>query len=320
MSDQIFMTTPERYLAVSPMSIEDLAKAERFVSDVEKLTTHENYRSVGVVAGHTLTQMAIEVGRAALSAAQLRGEDVGLVLFSHHWEDEEWHLLQPFRMHHALGLRGAAEVLEVRTGNAGSMTRAIGLASQLLKADAGLGNVLVVGSDKVNRRVMRRRFGNQVFGDAAAAVVIGLRPAAYRLLDVTTVPVSSRYHNLEEFNGRVEAAWIDELQRTVSETFGQFLGAQKLTREDIGAVVVPNLGPVLFSRLVAATGIEAERFHMSSRPLIAHAVTCDAFFNLALAAESGAMEDRPVVLISAGLGGSFHIVLLNPNRTTEPRS
>jgi 3-oxoacyl-[acyl-carrier-protein] synthase III len=307
--DEVYLSVPTPYIPASSITIEDLARTERFSDDAERLREVERFDRISVAASETQTELAIAAGKAALEANSVDPSAVGLAFYCHHWEDEEWNHVHPFRIHHELGLSPATEVLELRTGNGGSLLRAVDVAARLMRADSGLGTVLLLGSDKVNRLVMRRRFGNHVFGDAAVGFLLSRSPARFALVGDVAGTTFSRFNNIPMFRGSQEDAWADALTTESTVMLERLLADHGLTRDDLAAIVATNSGPFLLERLLRAMGIPADRLAIPSRPTVAQAVASDAMINLGLAGGAGKLGSH-VLVTTHGLGGSCHLMLL----------
>lgn len=306
---EVYLSAPTPYIPVSSITIEDLARTERFSEDAARLREIEHFDRISVAASETLTELAISAGKATLEANKVDPSAIGLVLYCHHWEDEEWNHVHPFRIHHDLGLSPASEVLELRTGNGGSLLRAADVAARLMRADPGLGRVLLLGSDKVNRLVMRRRFGNHVFGDAAVGLLLSRSPAQFALVGEVAGTTFSRFNNIPMFRGSQEDAWAEAVAAESAAMLEGLLERHGLGRDDLAAVVTTNSGPSLLGRLLDEMGIPADRLAIPSRKTVAQAVASDAMINLGLTG-GAAKAGSHILVMTHGLGGSCHLMLL----------
>lgn len=306
-----FLSLPRYYIPQDSITVDELGKVERFTSDVDRLSTREAYERISVASTETLTDMAALVGQLVLEREQLAPDDIGAVIFCHHWEDEEWHRLHPFRLHSALRLPSHVEVLELRTGNSGTLIKAVDMAILMLRGEEVLQNILIIGSDKINRRLMPRRYRNQIFGDAAVGCIVSRRDLAFQIISRAMPTVFSSFNDLQVLDGQSEAAWMAEMQRAVGSSLPALLNATNIDRDSIAVVIVPNAGPSMLDRIASVTGISQQRIRAPSRSRVAHAATSDIFLNLSQVSESGELTTgMHILLLALGLGGSCHVMLL----------
>jgi 3-oxoacyl-[acyl-carrier-protein] synthase III len=313
--EHFFLSNACQVIPETRLSLEELARTERFETDLPMLREAQRYEDIAVADGRTQTDLAIEAGMRLLSREGVCGRELGLVFYCHHWEDEEWHRLQPFRIHAALGLRRSVDTLELKTGNGGSVLKALGLAAGLMRGDPALDNVLVLGADKINRHVMRRRWGAQIFGDGASSILLRRHAGAFRVLVPHLSVTSPSFFDMSNFDRQMEATWLEDAKRSVAQLLRELQDSVTIAPARLDAVVTGNASPTILEQVLCAVEPFQPRIHAPSRRSMADAVTSDVLINLAMTVEAGALLPGSVVLLlSVARGASYRATLLGSSR------
>jgi 3-oxoacyl-[acyl-carrier-protein] synthase-3 len=183
---------------------------------------------------------------------------------------------------------------------------ALDLAGRLL---AGCGDpsalALVLAGEKTFTYDARLIPGTCVFGEAAAACLVGQNGERDRLLTYVT-------RNYGEFDGRISklpdlaAAFGKVYPDLLADIVIAALARVGLDLSDIALVLPHNVNKVSWRRLCRTVGLPLEKVLLDNVPVVGHSFCADAFLNYATALEQGRLNpgDRYLV-VAVGSGATF---------------
>jgi 3-oxoacyl-[acyl-carrier-protein] synthase III len=239
----------------------------------------------------------------------LAAGEVGAVLYSHQHEDRAWNRLGPFAIHQELELPSRCEVLEVRTGNSGSVLKSVHLARDLLCADPELKNILLIAADKVNHHVVRRKFGDVIWGDAAAAVVVKRTEDRFRLIGKPYSVVLPEFNTLPLFASGSEEAWSRSAAAGAADGLRAVLSDAGLKLSALDAVLTNNCSPALREAFARAANLPDNLVCAPTQCRVGTCTVTDILLNLNAFAVTARTGDT-IALVSLGLGASCHVQLV----------
>lgn len=289
--------------------------------------------------------MAVAAGREALERAQVRAEDLGLVLWCGAAVPE---YLMPTTAGAALAALGAggAHGFDVAQGCAAMLT-GLWAASSFLAFDPSLQHVLLLGADRWSSFTPHQVCDSVFFGDGGGAVVVSrgeqpLRLLAYQgitrgefsdlwRLDGGGIRARAAREQHAGTEGRVAGPRAEGPGGTGADHYrvvdperahGEFkeiyvpvildsirgaLRRAALEPDDIDFVSMVNANLRVLQVVLGELGIPEERSSADYLRRFGHFGAPDVFFNLFLALEQGRVRpgDR-VLLVSTGIG--FHWV------------
>jgi 3-oxoacyl-[acyl-carrier-protein] synthase-3 len=200
------------------------------------------------------------------------------------------------------GLRRAVVVglnQQACTGLLGSLQ----IARTLLLAEPETLRVLCVTADRFPAGALYEQSYNLI-SDGAAACVVSLEPAGYRLL---------AWHGIT--NGAMSQASDDEtvgsyfnyIHRLIQET----LAKAKLTIKDIAWVVPQNTNIKAWQILARLLPVDFSRVYFRSMPEVAHLISGDNIVNLKYLDQEGTIRPgEKALLVMAGYGLNWQCVIL----------
>ncbi len=274
--------------------------------------------------------MAVAAAREALERAQVRAEDVGLVLWCGAAVPE---YIMPTTAGAAQAALGAhsAHGFDVAQGCAAMLT-GLWTASSFLAFDTSLQHVLLLGGDRWSSFTPHQVCDSVFFGDGGGAVVVSRGDQPVRLLAYQGL-MRGEFSDLWRIDGGGVRARVAQEQAAGSDAdhyrvvdreraHGEFKeiyvpvivesirGALKraaLEPGDIDFVSMVNANLRVLQVVLGELGIPEERSSADYLRRYGHFGAPDVFFNLFLAMEEGKVQpgDR-VLLVSTGIG--FHWV------------
>lgn len=308
---EIHISRVHCHLPEQRIGVQELAKSERFRNDVARLEREGGYEAIVIATQDTLTTLAIAAGKKTLEAEEIAAESIGMAIFCHQWEDEQFHRLSVFRIHEALGLPSRTPIFELKMPNGSSMIRAIDLAHDLLTARPQLQNVLVIGADKINTRVMPRRNSNSIFADGAAGLIVWRQPRGYRLLGPAISQFAPHFHDLQMLDAAAELNMQTTMRTATASALNEALAAAAVAGADIKLVATQNRAAASIDRIVASAGLDPNRVWTRNLSRLGSLPTVDIFINLTdgqtgLQLQAGAIA----LLLSIGIGASCDLMLV----------
>jgi len=228
--------------------------------------------------GQRCSDLAVDASRAALAQAQVRPDELDLILLATASPDQ----LMPAtacRVQHVLGARNAA-AMDVAAACSGFVyTLCVG---QQFIASGQARSVLVVGAEVMSRIIdPTDRQCAVLFGDGAGACVLTASDGPYRLGKFWTRTYGEHYDSLMRQGGtdRVAAAEAQQSSRPYmrmdgrrvfraavegfSEAISQTAAANELVTEDFDWIVPHQANARIFAEVAARTEIPLDRFWLN---------------------------------------------------------
>lgn len=304
----IFLSGFQPVLPETRITLEELARTERFRAEVPRLTQDYGYAEVPVSARASALEMAIDAAGRTLAAEGIAPSEVDAVVYCHLWDTEDWQRLACFRIHDELGLARHCNVFEVRTSNSNGALQSLAVADAMIRSEQAR-TVLVLTADKVPTNFMPRRSGSRIFGDGACAFVVSSARPGWRLATPVRQRTLARHYKLREF-ASFESQMVLDNRTEVSALLVALFRDAAVRAEDIGLIVTPNYERRVWEWLFAAARLDAGAWQGQHLARNAHLPSADIPVNFAAALPSA--PKAPVLWLGVGIGSSYSAALLLP--------
>lgn len=194
---------------------------------------------------------------------------------------------------------------------------AVDLAGRLVEADADAHGApdeqplaLVLAGEKTFTRDARVAPEISVFGEGAAACLVGPGGGRDRVLSYRTAPRGEYDGRLAE-DPRLLSAFNRAYPELLEGVIREALAAADTRLEDLGLILPHNANQISWRTLSRRTGYPLERILLENVPEYGHCFAADAFINLHTARERGLLEPGERYLIAAaGLGAAFSAMVI----------
>jgi 3-oxoacyl-[acyl-carrier-protein] synthase III len=251
----------------------------------------------------TVLDMLLAAGEEAL-----RGADRSQVRYLIHAHTVQ--LVAPPGLRLVDALREKLGLSEARSFTMSHQTCVTGLyslltAETLLRAEPPHSTALVVIGEKVVSSVMQHLPETTIFGDAAAAGLLGLDGPGDAVLAVAHRTLGEFYESQNmppDLQGRYRQIYVPTLVSVMQEAVRQ----AGLEMADISLVLPHNVNRYSWSTAARLLGVPLSRIYLENVPRTGHCFCSDPFVNLSTARAEGAVKPGGIVLMtSAGQGGTF---------------
>jgi len=188
---------------------------------------------------------------------------------------------------------------------------AVDLAGRLLAEDGDPDALaLVLTGEKTFTRDARLVPGTSIFGEAAAACLVGSDGPADRVLSYAA---SIR----GEFDGRLDelpdmaARFEKEYPASLAEAISAAAAQAGVSVGELSLILPHNVNALSWQRLCRRIGFPVGRVLLDNVPVIGHAFCADSFINYATAVDRGLLRPGDRYLIAAaGLGATFSAMVV----------
>lgn len=310
------IAAPVAFLPEKIVSIDELAQAERFQRDVAELKSEFGYRQIYVAEQRDHVDLAVAAARKCLKLAGIESRRLSAVILASHFQNAGWERIAQLRIHAELALQSSAVVLDVTTGNCTGLLRALAVACGLMQAHPTWRQVLVIGSDCVDPRFVRRRIDKRVFGDGACALLVtrpdvpagGLRfllrtpPAAY---------ADPSFRDISQLDSRREQDMLRAFITGAESVVTQALNEAEISVDALSVVATTNYGTRFWDHVLARPTVPASLRFGETLPTVGHVPTSDVLYNLLAAHKAGrVVNGKSVLLLALGIGISCEAAVL----------
>lgn len=259
----------------------------------------------------TVVSLAVKAGEDCLRKSGVSAADVAMVLVASGSPDR--YCPGPATsVANALGM-GTAAALDLPVASAGSLAGLV-LAARL--AD-GLGNVLVIGSEIMSRRIERTPEGKNtaiLFGDGAGAVLVSRDSGFLRLADSCLHADGASAEALKIETGRIVmdgSVVIRHASKRMPEAIAELLERNAMAPDAVGTFLLHQANLNLVTRIAKTVGAPLERFYAN---IDCYGNTSSA--SMLIAADEwrqgGGGAEMPVMFSAFGVGFTWGAVLAVP--------
>jgi len=299
----LYLTIAPPILPSTSQSVQNLATLERFVKEAATLCDLDGFSNIPVERNGDNIDAAVRAWK------RLREEFTGayiepaIFFLMGVMEDAGWERLQNFRFSAEAALSSRAQVLQIKSGNSCMPLSILTLASAML-ARAPQTIVGMVASEKVNSRFVRRRFGSQIFGDAAIAATLSAaqlteKLPTLRLLGEPAVRNDPRFFEILSGGMIQDTEFLKSVCKLSQEVIRSTLDNAGIAPKNVTLCCTQNLSERLFRHIEANLDLPGKPLRF--REQIAHVPCVDILANLSLAWSAGRLP-RSSVVLTLGLG------------------
>lgn len=305
----IWLQGLEYFLPEKIASIDELARIERFQSDLPMIKDTLGYRQVHVATQDDNVALAVRAGRLVLERHGIDAHAIDAVVVCGHFEDAEWQRISTCRIHSDLALRPDCTVFDVKTGNCTGAFQGIAVARGLL-AGFGFQHVLVLCADKLNTRFVRRRIGRRVFGDGACGFVVTPGGGELELIGRPQAVTDPRFLRIDKLTPDIETEMLASFRAAAATIVGQALDSAGVKAADVGLIFTTNYEARFWARIFQDTGLNEGAWRGDGLASIGHVPVSDPLINYVRhRVEHGVEKGSPVLFLSVGLGVSAQAFL-----------
>jgi 3-oxoacyl-[acyl-carrier-protein] synthase III len=188
---------------------------------------------------------------------------------------------------------------------------AVDIAGRLLAEDGDPDALaLVLTGEKTFTRDARLVPGTSIFGEAAAACLVGSNGPADRVLSYAASirgEFDGRLDELPDMASRFEKEYPASLAEAMSEAAAQ----AGMSVGELSLILPHNVNALSWQRLCRRIGFPVSRVLLDNVPATGHAFCADSFINYVTAADRGLLRPGDRYLIAAaGLGATFSAMVV----------
>jgi 3-oxoacyl-[acyl-carrier-protein] synthase-3 len=307
----IHLVAPVSFLPSRVLTLSELSIIERFQKDAEMLRNDVGYQQI-YLAGETEdhVDLAIAAGKKCLDASGAKPEQITAVLMCSHFKSGSWERIGQLRVHAELGLAPECSVTDIATGNCTGLLRTLALAHAMVLSSDRPQRILVLASDRLDQRFVRRRVGSRIFGDGASAMLITSSEDSFFApkLKMTHLPatwVIPSFLDISRLNGdtAVEAAMLRAFKIGAEKVATNTMESASLRPTDLCLIATTNYGPRFWHSMFDKLALPMELIYRETLPKVGHVATSDVLYNVLSADRDGlVIKGKKILLISTGIG------------------
>ena len=311
MMTSINLVSPVSFLPSKVLSLSELSLIERFQKNAEALKNEIGYQNI-FVAGDTEdhVDLAIAAGKKCLASCGAKPEQITAVLMCSHFKSASWERITQLRVHAEFGLSPECSVTDISTGNCTGLLRTLALAFAMINTSAQPQRILLLGSDRLDQRFVRRRFGDRVFGDGASALLLtsgddSLFEPKLRMTHAPTTWVDPSFLDISRLNDnvRVEAAMLSAFRTGAEKVVKAALQSASLQPSDLCLIATTNYGARFWHDMFDKLALPMALMYCETLPKVGHVATSDVLYNVLAADRAGLLvKNKQVLMISLGIG------------------
>jgi len=311
MNSAIFLKAIENYLPENRISIEKIAKKERFLRDVDDLKNKFGFQQVCVSSHKTCSEMAIQASQKLLDNHQnIDIAEIDTLIYCHFWQEPSWEKLHCFTIQEKLCMRPDAEVFELTVGNGNSLFYAVKIGALMLNDQTQKRkNVMIIGADKLNERLIPRKMAEGIVGDGAVAMVLSSH--AEHICEAISPILHTSF---PEFNSVTEKRpeyfkkMGKSLVRGTVDITKRLLTLMDVKSKDVSFAVSHNSQIDRLKHTLDELGLSSSILWTQSIGEIGIVPSCAPFINYSLLRNDAAPKG-PVLIIGNAIGASAYVML-----------